>query len=1058
MPDKLFIAFHQEDQKIFDLLDKRLNDFAIVQPSGEITDKHLLELVQFSGAMVDIFLFLFTEKNINSEGFLEAYKEAEKLTLGGNKRVEAFFLGDLRAPKYFHARPHMIFKRNSDLNSLAEQVAAQFRKRISTANSLKEEKAGIDLAKIEQILRNDISHGAVMGLPETSYDALRDFLDAVDSDKTLLSNDELKKAYLNIDKFRHLFVGKQGYYLLKLNPGNWIIPELKKGYKARFHSLDLQNRERVDYQLFKGLKIGDQLIGFAFHSYMSVVCVFKICKVLSKDPLHGEGIELEVVDAVTPNIQLEQFSSRISFRDKIGHNAPERIFAISKDLFDGILGSNTGRARFVASNEKEAGYSNDSNFKHTTDQLDFQDDIDSFAAVIALKNLTPPLAIGLFGEWGTGKSFFMEKLSERIDELSKREGSSFVKNIVHVKFNAWHYSDTNLWPSLVTHIFEKLNDHARNEKFDQESVRQLYAKLDLASVEIIDTSRDIEKINLQAQELQTRKTTVESILQRKKDRLEKLNVKDIMGAVLTEPEIEDNLKRISEIDPIKQSLQNIAEIRERLSELDGFTKRIAEVYSLITKEGKWWHVWLLFVLATGAVTLFFFPPFQDFITPVYAKVLGFITTGLVFLKGLEWVRPYIKQVEHFYSRLKKLKEKIEEKAQHIQYDEDEEISKLTGEIEVLAARRDDFEHKLESKTLDRDKVQTQIDEIGRGKKITTFLEQKSGEHGYHSELGVVSKIRKDFTLLSHLFNQQKAVEVKPENFKEVFTIDRIVLYVDDLDRCCEEVVMKTLEAIHLLLAFELFVVVVGVDSFWLNKAVDNKFTDFFERKNNEEEFPVDKAITSYDFMEKIFQVPFALKPMTDQGKRKLIAYLTEPDLTKIADQVSGGEKSEKSEQEDTEGSLRVSEKEKLADDFRTEDELVIEIEERVTLTADEVKSIQDMGFIFGHTPRTIKRFINTYRIIRAHKGYISSLKHSKVDYMPTLVLLSVVIGCPLHASRFIGQLKTANHITFSQFIEGLEINEIKSILQQIPEEITLAVTTDMLRENLELVARFSFRT
>ena len=43
-------------------------------------------------------------------------------------------------------------------------------------------------------------------------------------------------------------------------------------------------------------------------------------------------------------------------------------------------------------------------------------------------------------------------------------------------------------------------------------------------------------------------------------------------------------------------------------------------------------------------------------------------------------------------------------------------------------------------------------------------------------------------------------------------IERIVLYIDDLDRCPPERVVEVLQAVHLLLAFELFVVVVAVDA------------------------------------------------------------------------------------------------------------------------------------------------------------------------------------------------------------------------------------------------------
>ena len=38
-----------------------------------------------------------------------------------------------------------------------------------------------------------------------------------------------------------------------------------------------------------------------------------------------------------------------------------------------------------------------------------------------------------------------------------------------------------------------------------------------------------------------------------------------------------------------------------------------------------------------------------------------------------------------------------------------------------------------------------------------------------------------------------------------------LLYIDDLDRCSEDKVVKVLEAVHLLLAFKLFVVIVAVE-------------------------------------------------------------------------------------------------------------------------------------------------------------------------------------------------------------------------------------------------------
>ncbi len=91
-------------------------------------------------------------------------------------------------------------------------------------------------------------------------------------------------------------------------------------------------------------------------------------------------------------------------------------------------------------------------------------EVNALASVLAAKDADPPLALGLFGEWGSGKSFFMGRLENRIRALqddaqeARKAGaeSSYCEHIVQLTFNAWNYIDTNLWVSLATEIFEGL--------------------------------------------------------------------------------------------------------------------------------------------------------------------------------------------------------------------------------------------------------------------------------------------------------------------------------------------------------------------------------------------------------------------------------------------------------------------------------------------------------------------------------------------------------------------------------------------------------------------------
>ena len=89
-----------------------------------------------------------------------------------------------------------------------------------------------------------------------------------------------------------------------------------------------------------------------------------------------------------------------------------------------------------------------------------RDEIDTLSALVASRSTKTPMSIGLFGNWGSGKSFFMQKMDERIrvfrDSAAGDPESPYCKSIIQLWFNAWHYIDQSLWASLGAEIFEGL--------------------------------------------------------------------------------------------------------------------------------------------------------------------------------------------------------------------------------------------------------------------------------------------------------------------------------------------------------------------------------------------------------------------------------------------------------------------------------------------------------------------------------------------------------------------------------------------------------------------------
>lgn len=156
-------------------------------------------------------------------------------------------------------------------------------------------------------------------------------------------------------------------------------------------------------------------------------------------------------------------------------------------------------------------------FSGGTDLLGIQDSVDAFAYLFASRGLAPPLAVGLFGDWGSGKSFYMQSIKNRISDLvdsieetdQPQNALLFWKNIVQIEFNAWHYVEGNLWASLVEHIFKNLRlskddgDEALSsrERHYIEKLRTLrhanaeaQAEKDSLESELQDVNADIDSI------------------------------------------------------------------------------------------------------------------------------------------------------------------------------------------------------------------------------------------------------------------------------------------------------------------------------------------------------------------------------------------------------------------------------------------------------------------------------------------------------------------------------------------------------------------------------------
>lgn len=261
----------------------------------------------------------------------------------------------------------------------------------------------------------------------------------------------------------------------------------------------------------------------------------------------------------------------------------------------------------------------------------------------------------------------------------------------------------------------------------------------------------------------------------------------------------------------------------------------------------------------------------------------------------------------------------------------------------------------------------------------------------HDEVGIVSRVRRAFEQLNVVVESHQDADDAPQ---------RIVFYIDDLDRCRAEQVVRVLEAVHLLLAFDRFVVVVGVDTRWLETSLMSFYEEQLRANRGDSNGPPsaapDPRATVRDYVEKIFQVPIQIPRLTT-AEGGTFAKLVET-LSPVAasDQAQEVERTGDAIQYDNLPPIEP------LDLTVPEPERFHEAVARAQLTAKEVDLLKQLGPIAGRSPRAVKRLLNLYRLLRATRTGSrlteflegSNASGNRPDYPGIQLCLAIEVGLP----------------------------------------------------------------
>jgi len=216
------------------------------------------------------------------------------------------------------------------------------------------------------------------------------------------------------------------------------------------------------------------------------------------------------------------------------------------------------------------------------------------------------------------------------------------------------------------------------------------------------------------------------------------------------------------------------------------------------------------------------------------------------------------------------------------------------------------------------------------------------EEEYGKKIGYMSQIRDDLSELEKRLRAQDS---------------RVLVIIDDLDRCEPDKAVAVLQAIKLLLNFDSFIVCMGIDARIITRAVEKHY----------EELLGEAGASGYEYLDKIVQIPFQIpRPSPEVIKTFLglqmgVAFDVTLTVPFIASSSTVGAPT-----------VLSADLPRFNSGARPEEQVTPQpAVERPAFTAAEHLAFAAIASELRPNPRHLKRLINVYRLVRTLAQYRS---------------------------------------------------------------------------------------
>ncbi|TCO81192.1 KAP-like P-loop domain-containing protein [Plasticicumulans lactativorans] len=745
------------------------------------------------------------------------------------------------------------------------------------------------------------------------------------------------------------------------------------------------------------------------------------------------------------------------------------------------------------------------------DRLDVLRFARAFAATAAARAVEPPLSIAVFGDWGSGKSTFMHLLEGELAAFAARGRGgelAYCGHVVPVWFNAWHYADANLWASLVFTLFEELDHHVGGRQADADAATRadfgrLLQTFEVAGVLQAEAEVAQALAAARVDSAQAGLAEAERTARARAQAFEQL-ARD--GAVVAFRQAlggSDDVARVAAAadalglgglaQAVRSGQATHAEVQVLLDEARAAQLRARGALDWLLRaplRAREWALLVLGVLALGAGgyglyrVLAFDPTLARFTT-----AFGEVAAALVL--GVGWARDKLATVGRALDALDGLRQQV---AARIEQRVRSDAAVQAAQCELDAARLavEAARARVAEAEAERQRAAQALKAGLRAVRLAQFIQQRLDAQDYEKQLGLISTIRRDLTLLGAFLNPPGArASAEEQNARarlqaagiavESRPVDRIVLFIDDLDRCPPERVVQVLEAIHLLLALPLFVVVVGVDMRWVVNALHQRFADQLDSSGD----GGSERASALDYLEKIFQLAFWLPPLDAGGGEEMLDGLLRPWSAPAAGDAAvpaaaappGVAAGAPAAAITTDGTATAPSAAADAAGAAGAGATPSGGAATPAAAADGATVVTDLsaaeeGFMrllaqcgaLGRSPRRLKRFVNTYRVLRAavredeRERFFGELPGA--GHRQALCLLAANIGAPQSADALFHLLR-AGSAGLAEAVDALG-PEAPAVLDRIASAWAGGGATPVPAypwpEMVERIARFGFRS